>query len=73
MYLIPRHGKLKGQYDTGSQLDHANNASSAGQSEDSLSDDIDQLFELTRILVLVISNHVPNVSERDYPSKQISK
>lgn len=28
-----------------------------------MSDDIDQLFELTRILVLVISNHVPNVSE----------
>jgi len=47
--------------------------SSAEQNEDSLSDDIDQLFELTRILVLVISNHVPNVSERDYPGKQIQK
>jgi len=23
--------------------------------------------------VLVISNHVPNVSERDYPGKQIQK
>lgn len=45
----------------------ARKAQASGQSEDKLSDDIDQLFELTRILVLVISNHVPNVSERDYP------
>lgn len=28
-----------------------------------LSDDIDQLFELTRIIVLVISKHVPNLFE----------
>lgn len=33
------------------------------EKEEDLSDDIDQLFELTRILVLVISGHVPNVSE----------
>lgn len=47
----------------------ARKAQLSNQSEENLSDDIDQLFELTRILVLVISNHVPNVSERDYPVK----
>lgn len=33
------------------------------ESGDHLSDDIDQLFELTRIIVLVISRHIPSLSQ----------
>ncbi|KAJ8608453.1 hypothetical protein MRB53_039618 [Persea americana] len=40
---------------TGSE--HANNK------DDNLSDEIDQLFELTRLIVLVIAKHVPGLSE----------
>lgn len=32
------------------------------KADDHLSDDIDQLFELTRIIVLVVSSHIPNLS-----------
>lgn len=37
--------------------------SHAHGTDDSLSDDIDQLFELARIIVLVVSKHVPNVTD----------
>lgn len=40
----------------------ARKPSAAAEDDDHLSDDIDQLFELTRIIVLVISSHVPNLS-----------
>lgn len=40
-------------------------------SEETLSDDIEQLFELTRIIVLVISNHIPKLSEAPSANKTI--
>lgn len=40
---------------------------SAATDEGKLSDDIDQLFELTRIIVLVISRHVPGLSQNSVP------
>ncbi|KAI9904950.1 hypothetical protein N3K66_001479 [Trichothecium roseum] len=38
-----------------------------GQEEGDLSEDIDQLFELTRIIVLVLSGLLPNLSEGGQP------
>ncbi|KAB8349592.1 hypothetical protein FH972_023616 [Carpinus fangiana] len=37
--------------------------------DEALSDDIEQLFELTRIIVLVISNHIPKLSEDQTPTR----
>ncbi|KAI9832561.1 MAG: hypothetical protein M1819_004351 [Sarea resinae] len=37
--------------------------------EDHLSDDIDQLFELTRIIVLVLAGLVPNLTEASSPAR----
>lgn len=43
---------------------------SAPETEEHLSDDIDQLFELTRIIVLVIAQYVPSLSETSPPGKE---
>ncbi|KAK2595771.1 hypothetical protein QQS21_006597 [Conoideocrella luteorostrata] len=42
-------------------------ASRQSESEGDLSEDIDQLFELTRIIVLVLSGLLPNLSEGNQP------
>ncbi|KAI9719876.1 MAG: hypothetical protein M1828_006098 [Chrysothrix sp. TS-e1954] len=36
-----------------------------------LSTDIEQMFELTRIIVLAISRHIPNLSDRSHPSRKM--
>ncbi|KAL9084717.1 MAG: hypothetical protein Q9159_005072 [Coniocarpon cinnabarinum] len=41
----------------------------AEEEESHLSDDIDQLFELTRITVLILSRYIPNLSEMPTPSR----
>lgn len=45
---------------------HGSNASA---DEDSLSDDIDQLFELTRIIVLVLAGIIPGLAESNRPTR----
>ena len=40
-----------------------------GQDEEHLSDDIDQLFELTRIIVLVLAGHIPGLAESNRPTR----
>lgn len=40
----------------------ARKSSASAEDDDHLADDIDQLFELTRLVVLVISSHVPSLS-----------
>lgn len=37
--------------------------------EDNLSEDVDQLFELTRIIVLVLAGLIPGLAESNRPSK----
>jgi hypothetical protein len=45
-------------------LEHPSARKAATSMEDeNLSDDIDQLFELTRIIILVIAGLVPNLTE----------
>lgn len=39
------------------------------QDEEHLSDDIDQLFELTRIIVLVLAGHIPGLAESNRPTR----
>lgn len=40
-----------------------------GQDEENLSDDIDQLFELTRIIVLVLAGHIPGLADSNRPTR----
>lgn len=42
---------------------------SAAEEESHLSDDIDQLFELTRVIVLVLSGYIPNLSDTPTPTR----
>lgn len=41
----------------------ANSSPSSGSEEDSISDDIEQLFELTRIIVMVLTGLLPTLAE----------
>lgn len=43
-------------------MDDANRCSAANEDEN-LSEDIDQLFELTKIMVLVLTGLVPNLDD----------
>lgn len=54
--------RTKVSYHTFFRFTAANHTSRSGEG-DSLSEDIEQLFELTRIVVMVLTTHLPTLAE----------